>query len=104
MSEGKKFDQEKPIISLLPFEALNEVAKILTYGKDKYGAHNWRKGMSWSRVESAMLRHYTAYARGENTDPESGLLHTAHMTANALFLLTYQLLGLGEDDRWRKDQ
>jgi hypothetical protein len=101
---GIKHDQKKPIMSLLPFEALTEVAKILTFGKDKYGAHNWRNGMKWSRVESAMLRHYAAYADGEDIDFESKLFHTAHMACNALFLLTYQLLSLGEDDRWKPDE
>jgi hypothetical protein len=100
---GKKFDGEKPIMSLLPFVALKEIAKILTFGKDKYGSWNWAKGMDWSRVESAMLRHYEAYASGEDLDQESGLLHTAHMACNALFLLTYQLLDIGKDDRFKYD-
>ena len=100
---GKKKDEGKPAMSLLPFEALKEVARILTFGAIKYEAHNWRKGMKWSRIESAMLRHYERYASGENIDPESGLLHTAHLACNALFLLSYQLLGLGTDDRWRPE-
>jgi hypothetical protein len=88
-------------MSLLPFVALKEIAKILTFGKAKYGAWNWAAGMDWSRIESAMLRHYEAYARGEDYDEESELLHTAHMACNALFLLTYQLLEVGTDDRWK---
>ncbi len=39
----------------------------------------------------------------EKIDPESGLMHTAHLACNALFLLSYQLLGLGEDDRWKPE-
>ena len=102
MSEGVKNDQEKPVMSLLPFEALKEVAKILTFGMGKYGPHNWRGGMKWSRIESAMLRHYEAYARGEDFDGESKLYHTAHLACNALFLLAYQLGNIGEDDRYKK--
>lgn len=101
---GKKFDQEKPLMSLLPFEALREVAEILTFGAVKYGHHNWRLGMKWSRIQDAMLRHYEAFARGEDFDPESGKLHTAHLACNALFLLTYQLLNIGEDDRWNSKE
>lgn len=101
LKDGTKYDGDKPIMSLLPFEALREVAKILTFGAKKYDAHNWRKGMRWSRIESALLRHYERYAMGEDIDPESGLLHTAHLACNALFLLSYQLLKLGTDDRWK---
>jgi len=99
--EGKKFDEDKPKMSLLPFVALREIAKILNFGETRYGAWNWAKGMDWSRVESAMLRHYERYAMGEDVDPDSNLLHTAHMACNALFLLTYQLLDIGNDDRWK---
>lgn len=37
---GKKFDNDKPMMNLLPFEALEEVAKVLTYGANKYGKDN----------------------------------------------------------------
>lgn len=97
--EGKRFDQGKSPMSLLPFAALKEVGNVLLMGEKKYGSWNWVKGMKWSRVENSMLRHYEAYQSGEEHDKESGLLHTAHMACNALFLLTYQLLDLGEDDR-----
>lgn len=99
-TEGKKYDLGKSMMSLLPFEALREVGNVLTYGAKKYASHNWRKGMKWSRVQDAMLRHYERFALGEERDPDTGMLHTAHMATNALFLLSYQLLNLGEDDRW----
>ena len=97
---GKKYDLGKSMMSLLPFEALRAVGDVLTYGANKYAAHNWRKGMKWSRVSDAMLRHYERYSLGEERDPDTGMLHTAHLACNALFLLSYQLLGIGEDDRW----
>ena len=101
---GVKNDQEKPRMSLLPFVALKEVAKILTFGAEKYAPHNWLLGMDWSRIESAMLRHYTAYTSGEDIDPESGILHMAHLATNALFLLTYQLMNIGNDDRFKQEK
>lgn len=99
--KGKKFDFSKAKMSLLPFEALREIANILTFGCDKYGRHNWRDGMEWSRIQDAMLRHYERFSLGEDRDPETGSLHLAHLATNALFLLTYQLLKLGTDDRWK---
>lgn len=97
--EGKRFDQGKSPMSLLPFIALKEVGNVLLMGQEKYGSWNWVKGMKWSRIENSMQRHYEAYQSGEDLDKESGLFHTAHLACNALFLLTYQILGLGEDDR-----
>ena len=45
---GVKHDQEKPDLSLLSSIAINKVAKVMTYGKTKYAAHNWRGGISYS--------------------------------------------------------
>src|SRR3990167_8572215 len=100
MGEGSKYDLGKSRMSLLPFEALRAVGDVLAYGASKYNSHNWRKGMKWSRIQDALLRHYERFSMGEERDTESGYLHTAHLACDALFLLAYQLLGLGEDDRW----
>ena len=99
---GSKFDNGKAPMSLLPFIALKEVAKVLAFGANRYGLWNWAHGMDWSRIESAMLRHYTQYASGEDYDAESSLLHTAHLACNSLFLLTYQLINIGTDDRFKQ--
>lgn len=70
MTNTKKHDEAKPKMSLLPFDALREAAKVLTFGAKKHEAHNWRKGMKWSRIEDAMLRHYESYASGIDIDEE----------------------------------
>lgn len=99
-SGGRKADESKPPMSLLPFDALEAVARVLGYGAQKYDPHNWRAGLAWSRLESAILRHYTAFQRGEDIDPETGELHLAHLCATALFLLSHQINDLGNDDRY----
>ena len=38
MNEGIKHDAEKPRMDLLPFEALEEVAKVLTFGAERDAA------------------------------------------------------------------
>lgn len=100
LKETIKFDSEKAPLDLLPFHALNEVAKVLQHGKKKYAAHNWKKGTTWSRFSAASLRHLFAWNSGEDNDRESDLNHLAHAACCILFLLEYKLLGLGTDDRY----
>lgn len=85
--EGIKNDQDKPAISLLPTSMLMEVGQVLTFGAEKYEAHNWRKGIHLSRLMSASLRHILAFNEGENIDSESGLSHLAHAICNLAFAL-----------------
>jgi len=102
--EGVKYDQGKPTPELLQLKAIMEVAKIMEYGKRKYDANNWRKGMSWSRLAGATLRHFFAFWTGQDYDEESGMLHLAHAAWNILSLLEYQLAGYKEwDDRWNQN-
>ena len=98
-SQAKKFDQGKPRMSLLPWRALMEVAKVATMGAKKYGAYNWLKGMQWTRLMDAGMRHDVEWLERNDTDDESGFNHLAHSIINRLFLLEYQLKNLGEDDR-----
>lgn len=101
-SQGVKFDTGKTALGLFPPEALESIGRVLTYGANKYAAHNWRKGMAWSRYYDALLRHLNAWNAGEDIDPESGLPHLAHAGCCIAFLLASQAAGLGADDRWRK--
>jgi hypothetical protein len=102
--EGKKFDTGKVPLELLPTEALREVAKVLAWGAKTYDRWNWKKGMKWSRLAGAAKRHLYAWLEREEKDPETGLSHLAHLGCCTLFLLTYELLGIGEDDRWKAEE
>lgn len=85
---GVKHDSGKPDYSLLPFHGLEEVVHVLTYGARKYSRDNWRQVEPHKeRYTAAALRHLTAYARGEVTDPESGLHHLAHAVTSLLYIL-----------------
>lgn len=101
MSGGKKFDQGKPPLSLIPTKPLLEIAKVLEHGAGKYDEHNWRKGMKWSRLLSSSLRHITAFNEGEDLDPESGINHLAHAACGLMFLLEYYTTHKELDDRYR---
>lgn len=100
MIEGKKFDGGKAPMQLLPYPALKAIAMVLAFGAQKYDAWNWTKGMAWSRLIGAAERHLGEFKIGNDSDEESGLLHLAHLGCCVLFLLTYQLCRLGEDDRF----
>lgn len=55
---GVKYDQEKPRWSLLPWDVLEWVVKVLTFGSKKYEDHNWQKvPNAVDRYESALHRH-----------------------------------------------
>lgn len=97
---GVKHDSGKVRVDLLSFEAMEEIAKVMTFGAGKYGDDNWRGGMAWRRLLGAGLRHLFAFSRGENLDPESGLPHLAHAGCCIMFLLEYYLTANGKDDRY----
>jgi hypothetical protein len=97
--KGKKFDAGKTRLELLPWVALEEVGKVVTFGAKKYGDANWKKGMEWSRLMGSSLRHFSLFAQGKDIDDESGLPHLAHLACNALFLLYYWKERRGKDDR-----
>lgn len=98
---GIKHDQDKPDMSLLSGYALTEVAKVMTFGKKKYSAHNWRGGFLWSRPLSACLRHVWAFIGGEDLDPETGLSHIAHAICCLLFVLEFTKTKPELDDRFK---
>ena len=89
-SEGMKFDSDKPDYSLVPFAALDEVVKVLTYGAKKYDRFNWEK-VERHRYEAAALRHISAYMQGEKYDPETDINHLAHAVCSLLFLTQFDL-------------
>lgn len=103
MSEalGIKHDTDKPDMSLLSSIAMIEVAKVMTFGKKKYAAHNWRGGFVWSRPAAAALRHIFAWLGGEDKDPETGLSHLAHASCCLMFLLEFETARPDLDDRYK---
>ncbi len=84
---GTKYDSDKSRMELLDPYAMEQLAKVLTFGAKKYAAHNWRKGISKSRLIAAALRHIFAYLGGTDKDEETGLSHIAHAMCCCMFLL-----------------
>jgi hypothetical protein len=97
--EGRKDDSAKLPLDLIPPELLFAVAEILDFGAKKYGAYNWSKGMAWSRVFGALMRHMWAWWSGQDKDAETGKSHLWHAGCCIAFLIAYEARGTGTDDR-----
>ena len=96
-----KHDDGKADWSLVPFESLEGMVKVLEFGAQKYAGWNWTTngGFSYMRVFRSCLRHLFAWARGEDLDPESGLSHIHHAMCNLLFISHY----IGNKEKYNKD-
>ena len=85
---GLKYDKGKLRWDLLPIEQVEKVVEILTYGAAKYADNNWQNvDKATERYYAALLRHLTAWRKGEKIDPESGLEHLSHVACNIIFLM-----------------
>ena len=82
---GKKTDKNKPRWDLVPFDALEGMVNVLTFGANKYEPDNWKKVEMW-RYRGALMRHWVAWLSGEDLDPETGLHHLDHMMCNLIFI------------------
>ena len=87
-----KFDDEKPRMDLLPPNAIEELAKAMTYGAKKYGDDNYLNGemLNPNRLVAAGLRHTFSYLKGNKINEESGLHHLSHALAS--FAMAIEIL------------
>jgi len=83
---GVKHDQGKPDLSLVDVSLVNAAARALMFGAEKYGRDNYKNGLDINRVYASLFRHLFARMSGEINDPESGLDHLDHASANMQFL------------------
>lgn len=98
--EAGRFSEGKIRHDLVAPWALNEIARVYTYGTIKYDDDNWWKGLKWKKdVFGCILRHIWKWFRGERDDDESGLHHLAHAAWNCMTLMEYERNNIGTDDR-----
>lgn len=99
---GAKKDEGKPRWELVAGDAVEGVAKVLTFGANKYAARNWEKGIAYGRVFGAIMRHLWKWWGGEDKDSETGLSHLDHAMCEIMFLSAYEKRGKNgtvQDDR-----
>lgn len=95
-----RYSSGKPPWQLLPWDALAVLVQVYQMGSVKYAPRNWEQGLSVDETFGALMRHLTAWHRGEDRDTESGQLHLAHVAWNAITLLAFAVRGRTElDDR-----
>lgn len=98
---ARRYNSGKPMYSLIKLSALEPLAHVLEYGRDKYSdftevdgvevrvydaRDNWDNGLVLSEVIDSMMRHIASIQDGEWIDEESKLAHIGHIQANAMFL------------------
>ena len=92
---GAKLDAGKNRLGLvlLSFSrSLEAVGSVGTLGACKYTDHGWVEVPSGiARYTDALLCHLLAEGRGEVSDPQTELLHAAHVAWNALARLDLML-------------
>jgi hypothetical protein len=87
--KGMKFDGGKLDYTLVPWDGMDEVVKVLEFGAKKYARDNWKHvEHAETRYLAAAFRHIIKYNEGEVADTETGLSHLAHATCCLLFLLS----------------
>lgn len=99
---GIKHDSSKPPMDLIPYEALEEIAKVLAAGEQKYGTANWTGGIEMRRLLSAAMRHLGQFNSGEDFDNETQTLHIANAATNLLFAIWMYKNRPDLDNRWAK--
>ena len=85
---GKKddFKDKKIRLELVPPNFTNAIGRVLTYGAEKYAAHNWMRGMDFSRLIGAIKRHLESVEFSEDFDEETQEQHLAHIGCCVAFL------------------
>lgn len=90
LTQGTKNDQDKLRWDLVPYDAIEGLVEVLTFGANKYADRNWEKGINYGRVFAAAQRHLTAWFQGVNLDEETGLSHLDHALCCIAFLSAFE--------------
>lgn len=86
-SKADRFNDGKTKWSLIDYDSIEEMVKVLEYGMQDggYGAFNWKRGLSVTETIESLLRHVYAFLEGTDND-KSGFSHLAHAQCNLMFL------------------
>lgn len=80
-----RYNEGKPKWSLVHYESMIPMIRVLEFGALKYAPRNWMKPMNETEILESMQRHLAALMDGEEFDQESGISHMGHIQCNAMF-------------------
>ncbi|WP_428383679.1 dATP/dGTP diphosphohydrolase domain-containing protein [Nevskia ramosa] len=76
-----------------------ECASVFDFGRKKYAAWNWSKGMQWSVPLACAGRHLIEMIEGGTEDRDSHLPVVGHVACNLVMLMTFITTYPEGDDR-----
>jgi hypothetical protein len=81
--------EKKLRYDLVPYEAIEALAKVLTFGAEKHGANSWQDiEDADDQYYAAAMRHLQEWRKNRNAvDAESGFPALAHALCDIMFLL-----------------
>lgn len=97
----QQMKEGKPPMEYIPYNALEDVARVMKTGAQKYGLRNWREDeILASTYVAAIARHaLLEWAQGKDVDDDSGQHPLAHVAACCLIVMDAQKHDTLLDDR-----
>jgi hypothetical protein len=80
-----RYNEWKPEWTLVDFDSLEPMVRVLEFGAKKYARDNWKKPMDRKKILDSLMRHLVRLMADEETDSESKLPHIGHILCNAMF-------------------
>ena len=68
---GVKNDEDKPDLTLIPYEVMAAMARGLMFGVQKYSRNNYTRGLSHTRLVASIQRHLAKWASGATYDKDA---------------------------------
>ena len=90
INKALRYNEGKLDWTLLDFEALEPLVKVMSYGAKKYtvgdvsGRDNWKKPVEPKQHLQSAMRHLISMIQGKEIDKESGERHSGHLLANIM--------------------
>lgn len=84
--QADRFNSGKPDWTLIDFDSLEPMVRVLEFGAKKYSRDNWKKGLYTTDIVASLMRHIIDYLNGNDLDKESQQEIVGHMMCNIMFL------------------
>lgn len=85
MEKSIRYNSGKPKWSLVHFESLEPLVRVLEFGAEKYSRDNWKIDLDLKEIIDSAMRHLTEMSDDNLYDKETNLLHAGHVLCNMMF-------------------